>query len=361
MSLKNNNDLSPKLLSATKLALVVLVLSASGIFLYFFQPSWLKINFNKADVAVVTPVNIASSTATSTCSDCVRRLLDGTMVKPELAALRPFAVMIDNFPAARPQSGLSAASIVYEAPAEGGITRYLAVFAPDQAPSDIGPIRSARVYFLNWAEELGATYVHVGGSPEALDLAKSLGKSNLDQFFNSAYFWRSDSRLAPHNVLTSGTDLNRYRTDKTETGSELTAWQFKDSATSTAITAPQINIKYTNGYAVYWQYQADTNSYSRYLDDQAHLDASGAPIIAKNIIVHLTSFKVTDDKLRLDMSTALSGQALLCQDGACQMGLWKKNSSSSRAKYYYKSGEEFIFNAGVTWIEVIDDLKNLKY
>jgi hypothetical protein len=79
--------------------------------------------------------------------------------------------------------------------------------------------------------------------------------------------------------------------------------------------------------------------------------------MAKNIIVHLTSFLVTDDKLRLEMSGALSGKALLCQDGSCSMGSWKKNSTSLRAKYYYKNGDEFIFNAGTTWIEVIEDLQ----
>jgi len=359
---KNSSDLSPKLLSATKLALVVLALSAGGLFLYFFQPNWLKINFNKPDVASKMPVaEIASTTMVATCPGCVRRQLDGVMVDPKIEKLRPYAVMIDNFPAARPQFGLSAASLVYEAPAEGGITRYLAVFAPDLAPSEIGPIRSARSYFLGWAKDLGATYVHVGGSPEALDLAKNLGSSNLDEFYNGSYFWRSADRSAPHNVLTSGDNLNKYRIDKSESGSELIPWQFKDAATSTVATVSQINIKYSEGYNVYWQYHQDSGDYYRYLDNSAHVDASGKNITAKNIIVHVTSFQVTDDKLRLEMSTALAGQALLCQDGNCQMGNWKKNSPIARAKYYYKNGDEFIFNAGTTWIEVTDNLQNIKY
>jgi len=363
MSLKNKSDLSPKLVIATKLALVVLLLSVFGLFIYFFQPSWFKFNFNKIEATTdnTSSQNLATTTETTVCSDCVRRQLDGVLVKPEQAKLRPYAVMIDNFSSARPQFGLSAASLVYEAPAEGGITRYLAVFSADQAPSQIGPIRSARAYFLNWAKELGATYVHVGGSPEALDLAKNLGKSDLNEFFNGSYFWRSTERSAPHNVLISGDNLNKYRLDKNESGADLNPWQFKDVASSTVVNAPQINIKYTEGYNVYWQYQEVDHNYYRYLDNKAHLDASGASITAKNIIVHLTSFKVTDDKLRLDMSTALSGQALLCQDGVCQMGNWKKNSSSERAKYYYKNGDEFVFNTGTTWIEVNDNLQNIKY
>ena len=363
MSKKNNNELSPKLLYATKLAVVVLILSVAGLFIYFFQPNWLKFNLNlNSKPAVVPPVSIiASSSAPVTCTNCVRRLLDGEMVAPELAESRPYAVMIDNFPVARPESGLSAASLVYEAPVEGGITRYLAFFAPDKAPLEIGPIRSARAYFLNWAKESGATHVHVGGSPEALDLAKNLGSSNLDEFYKGSYFWRSDSRMAPHNVLTSSDNLNKYRSDSGESGAKLDSWQFKDALASSTSVISEIKIKYPTGYAVSWQYQADTNSYIRYQDNALYLDANGQQVIAKNILVHLASFKVVDDKLRLEMADDLSGPALLCQDGNCQMGVWKKNSSTARTKYYNKNGEEFIFNAGNTWIEVIDNLNILEY
>lgn len=361
MSLKNNNDnLSPKLLSATKLAIVVLLLSAGGIALYFFQPNWFKFNFTKPETAQETKVTeIATTTATTTCPNCVRRRIDGVMVAPEFEKTQPYAIMIDNFSSARPQFGLSSASLVYEAPAEGGITRYLAVFSKDMAPSEIGPVRSARSYFLNWAKELGAIYVHVGGSPEALEMAKNLGTNDLNEFYKGAFFWRSNDRSAPHNVLTSGEKLTSYQQLKSETVLEFSPWQFKDAATSTTNITSTISLKYSPGYDVSWQYH--DNSYYRSVDNVAHFDTSGAPITAKNIIVHLTSFKVTDDKLRLDMSTALSGKALLCQDGVCQLGDWKKNSTSTRAKYYYKSGAEFIFNAGTTWIEVIDDLQKVKY
>ena len=360
MQLKDKGDLSPKLLLVTKWSLFILAISAFGLFIYFFQPSWFK-SSDKQEEKMATSTIETATTTPDTCPGCVRRLLDGVMVQPENDKLRPFAIMIDNFSSARPQFGLSAASLVFEAPAEGGITRYLAVFAPDMAPAEIGPVRSARSYFLSWAKELGATYVHVGGSPEALEMAKNLGSSDCNEFYNGSYFWRTSSRTAPHNVLISGDNLNKYRNDKGETGTELTPWQFKDAATSTSAIASKIAIKYSPGYDVYWQYQPDTNSYYRYLNNEAHTDNSGTNINARNIIVHLTSFKVTDEKLRLEMSTALSGTALLCQDGNCQMGTWKKNSTSSRAKYYYKSGEEFIFNAGTTWIEMTDDLQKIKY
>jgi hypothetical protein len=233
MSSKNNNDrLSPKLLFATKLALVVLVLSFMGLFIYLFQPDWFKINLIK-ETKIETPVTEEIATTTETCLGCVRRQIDGVMAAPEFEKAQLYAVMIDNFRAARPQSGLAVASLVYEAPAEGGITRYLAIFSPDSAPAEIGPVRSARAYFLNWAKELGAIYVHVGGSPEAIELAKNLGTNDLNEFYKGSFFWRSDNRMAPHDVLTSGEKLTSYQQLKSENVLEYPAWQFKDVATST--------------------------------------------------------------------------------------------------------------------------------
>lgn len=363
MNKKNiDNKMSPGLIVATKISLVILILSSLGLFIYLFQPDWFnfKIDLNKEIETEITTVEIATTTE-DVCVDCVRRYIDGVMVAPEFEKSQLYAVMIDNFETARPQSGISSASLVYEAPTEGGVTRYLAFFSPDSVPAEIGPIRSARTYFLNWAKELGAIYVHVGGSPESLELAKKLGTNDLNEFYKEGFFWRASDRTAPHNVLTSGEKLISYQQLKSENVLDFTPWKFKEAATSTTATDSKINIKYPDGYDVYWQYDNTQGEYNRYLGGAIHKDASGKSITAKNIIVHLTSFLVTDDKLRLKMSTALSGQAVLCQDGQCTMGKWKKNSPSSRAKYYYKNGEEFIFNAGTTWIEVIDDLQKISY
>src|SRR5581483_1401572 len=119
-------------------------------------------------------------------------------------AKRPFAVVVENHPDARPQSGLSQADVVYEALAEGGITRFLAIFQSQDVKS-IGPVRSARTYFNDWAQEWGAVYAHVGGNSDALALIKAgiPGVSDADQFFNDPYFTRISSRRPPHNTYTS--------------------------------------------------------------------------------------------------------------------------------------------------------------
>src|SRR6185295_298888 len=114
---------------------------------------------------------------------------------------------------ARPQSGFSAASVVWQAPAEGGIPRYMLMFQ-ETAPAAVGPVRSARYYFIGWAAEWRAAYAHAGGSPQSLRTLRAQGRGqlvyNVDQFrYSSFYFWRISSRFAPHNLYTNGQRLRQ--------------------------------------------------------------------------------------------------------------------------------------------------------
>jgi hypothetical protein len=353
------NKLTPEWLAVTKMAAVILLISVLVLFLYFFQPDFLKIKINKLEPTKQTAPEI-KDVSTNECLGCKARLFDGIMDAPQSEKSRPYAVMIDNYPAARPQFGLSAASLVYEIPVEGGVTRYLAFFLPETAPLKIGPIRSARDYFLNFAKEFSATYVHCGGSPEALALVKNLGNSDLNEFYKGPYFWREQSRPAPHNVLTSGANLNRYRLDYPEKSDFFDAWKYKQPGTAQSTNTSRIDVKYKNEYAVYWQYDPSTNKYSRFLDQKAHKDESGVEIKANNLIIHLSSFQVIDEKLRLKMADVSSGQALLCQDGNCLIGQYKKDTSG-QTKYYLKDSNEFTFNAGITWVEIIEDWDDVQY
>lgn len=355
----NKDNLSKKWLVVTRLSIIILAACAFGLFFYFFQPDLFK--SNKVNLQT-EPLNLATTTVSGqTCLDCKPRQFDGILDAPSSEKSRPYAVMIDNYPAARPQFGLASASLVYEAPVEGGVTRYLAFFLPETAPVKIGPVRSAREYYIDLAQETQATYVHCGGSPEALLKAKSLGKSDVNEFFQGSYFWRESGRPAPHNVLTSGANLNKYRLDYRENSSDFPAWQFKATSSVSQTIVARLDIKYPNEYAVYWQYDQVTNKYERFLNDKNHLDASGQKIMADNLVVHLSYFSVVDEKLRLKMSEASSGQALLCQDGNCVVGKYKKNTTEGRTRYYTKDNSEFVFNSGVTWIEMISDWNDLKY
>jgi len=162
-----------------------------------------------------------------------------------------YAVMIDNMLEGRPSVGLGRADLVYEAPAEAGITRFLAVYCVEDKSSlaqqeaglnpplkkretegdfPIGPVRSLRPYFLDWAEELGMPVAHVGGSPEAMSLIKKSAIPNLDQYYNGKYFWRSTNRLAPHNVFTTLTKLDEFLKAKFSKfeSKERDVWKYKN-------------------------------------------------------------------------------------------------------------------------------------
>ncbi len=124
--------------------------------------------------------------------------LDGVMTTKERAERRPLGIMIENHPDARPQSGLDKASFVFETPSEGGITRFLALYVENDA-SEVGPVRSARTYYVEWADEVRAIYAHAGGSAIALEnLGTNQYLCNINH--DQEHFWRDNSRYTPHNL-----------------------------------------------------------------------------------------------------------------------------------------------------------------
>ena len=166
--------------------------------------------------------------------------------------------MIDDLGAARPQSGLSSASVVWQAPAEGGIPRYMAIFQ-DSLPKEIGPVRSSRYYYIAWAAEWRAVYAHAGGSPQAKATLAAKGRGqyvyNIDEFRYSGTFHRVTFRSAPHNLYTTGAKLRaagKHRGPRTRP--TTAAWTFApDAPLDARPTGGTITVKYpynTIGYAL---------------------------------------------------------------------------------------------------------------
>jgi len=297
------------------------------------------------------------------CAGCVRRLIDGVYVKPEEANLPPLAIIIDNHPSARPQIGLEKASLIYEAEVEGNYTRFMAVFATAEEISQIGPVRSARPYFVDWAQELNAVYVHCGGSPEALVDLEQKNMVDLNEFYNGQYFWRTTDRTAPHDVLTSSANLNKFLENKKITSGDYSFWQFKDdSPANNASTTKKISINFNHpDFKTAWLYDKTINSYTRYFEDTPYLTTDNNHIIAKNIIIQYVPAKVVDDKLRLEMENVGIGNAIICFDGFCQKGKWDKENYQIRTKFSFENGDEVKFNAGTTWIEVVRPEVDVNY
>lgn len=293
------------------------------------------------------------------------RLIDGVFMPEDSKEFYPKAVTIENNVDARPQSGLSKANLVIEAPVEGGITRFLAVFADNETVSEIGPVRSARPYFLDWARELNAVYAHVGGSPEAINIIKSdKGLIDLDQYFLSQYYWRSSKRPRPHNVYTSTELLNEAVDYFLLKESDFEVWNYKDDLSLTERPEQTDNILIdfsTYANRVEWKYIRESNDYLRYAAGEKHLEKDGGEIRAKNIIIQKTSVVSLDIEDRKKIKTIGDGEAIIFLDGRIIEGVWKKEAVEKRTRFYDKEDNEVEFNRGTTWIEVVGKSVILEY
>lgn len=308
----------------------------------------------------------SSNTANKSQSgDTVRRAIDGVMVPADQANYFPVAVVIENLVAARPQSGLSQANIVYEALAEGGITRFLALYA-GQPVSEIGPVRSARPYFVDLVLEYGALFAHAGGSPQAIADIRSEGVFDLNQFYNSQYYWRDKTRqVASEHTLFSSSQLLTFalRDKKAAATADFDSWIFKDDTPLNSRPQEQktITIDFSSfSYKVEYSYDRAKNDYVRSLAGAPHLDKGGAAIRPKNVIVQKVKTRLIDAE-RLGMDIVGQGDAIVFRDGVATVGHWEKKSKTGRTTFTDAAGVAIEFNAGQTWVEVVPTDREILY
>lgn len=317
----------------------------------------------------LTTVNGVQTSGFTTDSSSPRRLLDGVIVDSQAEATAiPVSVMIENLSTVRPQKGLSSASVVYEALAEGGITRFMAVYAGAGTLSAIGPVRSAREYYVDWADEYGGIYAHVGGSPQALGkLSQDSKIVDLNQIGgDQIYFWRDLDIAAPHNLLTSGEKMAFAVRDflgETPVAS-FQPWTFKDDANKedrpTGEHHVQIDFS-SESYAVDWKYERKTNTYVRSNGGEAQVDQlNNQPLVAHTLVVQFISTSLIDQATgRLAMKTIGSGRAVVFVDGQRIDGTWLKADDNSRTQFTDAQGQLIPFNAGSIWVEVVPDDRDI--
>ncbi|MFA5134016.1 MAG: DUF3048 domain-containing protein [Patescibacteria group bacterium] len=297
----------------------------------------------------------------------VERMLDGVYMQEGEAEKYPAAIMIDNMFEARPQSGITKAGLVFEAPVEGGITRFMAVFSSAEIIEKIGPVRSARPYFIDWAMGFPALYGHFGGSPEALGIIagdQNIWKLNMDS--SAEYFWRAKDRFAPHNAYTSSTLLDKAREKKlTDQTLDFSPWKFKDEAGEKERgnqKSVAVDFSISKTYNVIWAYNKAENNYIRHYaanPTSADRDLEGNIITAKNLAVMVTDITVIDEKSRRHIDTIGTGEALIFQDGKRMEATWEQKDRWSRLKFYDKNGKEIEFNRGVTWVQVVTGIEKI--
>ncbi len=299
------------------------------------------------------------------------RSIDGLAALPEDANLIAYAVMVENLQSVRPQSGLGQAAVVYEALAEGGSTRFMALFDPRETVTQIMPVRSARPYYLEWVSEYGALYAHAGGSPKALTVIwENPDINNLDALSGDAkYFWRDTSLYAPHNLVTSSEKMNFALRDKgfAEKTATFQSWKYKDSAALSERgvdgKTASFNFSYGLTYQVDFRYRRDTNTYLRSNANAPHLDKNtGAQIEVTNVIVQLVDEPALDGgKGRLDINVGGEGSAWIFRDGQAIAATWKKSSRTDRTLFFDSNGKEIELNRGNTWIHVIPKGQEVTY
>jgi len=213
----------------------------------------------------------------------------GTATKAAAPPLLPDAigVMIENAPAARPQSGLDQAQVVYEMMAEGGITRYLAYFDLNQTAT-VGPVRSARIYYVNIDRTYGLPLAHAGGNVDALKVLRStLASLNIDGLFDaSPWMYRIPSRKAPHNLYTTIALLNTAVMKLGAPQAPLRMWPTGPQPKGGTPTASVSVIWASNAlyrYATSFTY--GTGGYTYGVDGATDLQADGSPIVVPNVVI----------------------------------------------------------------------------
>lgn len=280
--------------------------------------------------------------------------LTGEVVEQESDTTRPVtAIMIENSPDARPQSGLKQAEVVYEAVAEGGITRFLAVYQ-QQKPKLIGPVRSLRMYYVDWLAPYNASVAHVGGSYNALKVVRSGGYRDIDQFFNPNTYWRATDRYAPHNVYTSFSRIDALNKSKGYKTSKPKTFERKTEAKPAKPNAQTVNLSISGPlYNSSYTYDAKTKLYSRSQAGAPHMDREKGRITARVVVALMVNMKqVFEDGYRESITTNGPGIAYVFQNGRVTKVKWHKSGRSDQL-HFSKDGEAFALERGTTWISAI--------
>lgn len=386
---------------------IIIILLTIGLYFISFGASYL---FLSGKVSSQTALN--SPLPAPTAGADGKLAFDNTLPKTESCPLngvlyskqqkqwfekhRPLGVMIENHENARPQSGLLGADVIYEAVAEGGITRFLAMFYCQDA-GQVGPIRSARTYFIDFASEYGGNplYAHVGGANQSgpadalsqLDTYGWAGYNDMNQFsIGFPTFWRDYDRLG-HPAATEHTMYStvqklwdfaakqRKLTNEDEDGVSwdkgFVPYQFIDDASVSQRPAKQtVHLEFWTGdsnYYVDWAYDTKTNLYKRSNRSTPQIDRNvNKQLAAKNIVILLMQESSANDgyenNVHLLYKTKGTGKAVVFKDGKEIKATWIKSGRTARTIVKDTTGKEIQFNRGLIWFEILptDGVINVK-
>ncbi len=276
---------------------------------------------------------------------------------------RPLAIMYDNNVGYSAHAGLQESYLNYEIIVEGGLTRIMALFK-DKDVAIVGPVRSSRHYFLDYALESDAIYCHYGWSEFAKSDIKALGVNNINGLTNDKAYRRDTSISAPHNVFTSTSTLYDQAA-ATSYDTKTKDWKLLNYSvdevnlnstenTDTSLVSNHVSLKYSNFQTTSYEYDSQNKYYLRYMDGNAHVDKETKnQLHYKNIIIMKVNNKTIDSYGRQDLDTVGTNEGYYITNGYAIPITWSKQSRTSKTKYYDAQGTEIKVNDGNTFIQII--------
>ncbi|NLM14067.1 MAG: DUF3048 domain-containing protein [Epulopiscium sp.] len=301
--------------------------------------------------------------------------LTGLWIDEEAAKRRPVAVMINNLKKALPQSGISQADIIYETLVEGEITRLMAVFQDFNAEK-IGPVRSARHYYLDFALDHDAIYVHYGRSPQAEKAFKEWNVDHLEglSYLDEVMFWRDPERynkpgMKEHSAYTNAEkilnvwDMIGYEKEKKRDLEPVFHFVEEEIIPSKGQMAIEVILPFSSYQISEFQFDEDTNTYKRYQFGEPHIDIENyEQLTVKNIIVQFAEiYPIPKDTAgRKEVELVGKGEGLYITNGKAVPITWSKTSHRSPTSFFNEEGNVLKINKGKTWVCVFPKGKDIE-
>ncbi len=330
------------------IAVLVLITGAAFLYLRFGNTTKIFRRINlKNSVTIQIPPRITY------CPICGKKVTNAAY-----QSRRPLLIKVENITEARPQSGLDKADVIYEAMAEGGITRFAVLYYCQDA-DEIGPVRSARLQDIDLIAEYDALFAHVGGS-DTFNRNATDDIGDLDQFVYDDAYWRTDERYAPHNVYTSTKKLWNTATDLGINRSvSLAPFMFTNNPVS-AVKADFIDIPYNSNCDTHYEYDPATKTYLRSIAGEPHIDLVTEKRLAPtNVVIQYVDYLSSDygEEYGLGgrqiMELVGQGRVQIFVNGYLIEGTWMKASQDAPTQFVDGAGTPISFGRGQIWIEII--------
>lgn len=316
----------------------------------------------------ITPIEIVDNEGKA------KSMLTGLYIEEEHVNKRPFAIMLNNLKLASPQSGTSDAAILYEALVEGGITRFMAIYdsidEASKAAERLGSVRSARHYFVSFAEEYDAIFIHYGETTYATKKMKSLGTDHIagTTGIGENAFYRDSSIKSPHNVFATKKGINSvvdrlgFRTEYEEGYESHFSFYDEDTMLSSGDKVNKLTLGFSSYTSPYFIYNENDGVYERYQFGSAHVDANTKETLSyKNILIQFVKEWDIDSNGYQTMELSdTSGEGYYITNGSKVPITWKKNESTGFMRYYDANGNELTINPGKTYIAVFPNSRTEK-